>query len=56
MITGPATNTTAGIELAERLTGYPALNLMDPASLPRLREMLTYSLPGLFELPQAIER
>ncbi len=56
VITGPATNTTAGIELAERLTGYPALNLMDPGSLPRLREMLAGALPGLFELPRAAER
>jgi len=46
IVTGPATNTTAGIELAEKLTGLPALNLMDPASLPRLREMLRSALPG----------
>ena len=45
VITGPATNTTAGIELAEKLTGLPALNLIDPASLPRLREMLRNRLP-----------
>lgn len=40
VITGPATNTTAGVDLAEKLTQLPALNLMDPASLPHLREML----------------
>lgn len=44
VITGPATNTTAGIELAEKLTQLPALNLMDPKSLPRLREMLGVAL------------
>ncbi|MDH3431803.1 MAG: NAD-dependent epimerase/dehydratase family protein [Gammaproteobacteria bacterium] len=46
VITGPATNTTAGIELAEKLTQLPALNLMDKESLPRLREMLRAALPG----------
>lgn len=44
VITGPATNTTAGIELAEKLTQLPALNLMDSKSLPRLREMLHVAL------------
>ena len=45
MVTGPATNTTAGIKLCERLTGLPALNLLDPDSLPRLRELLEKALP-----------
>jgi hypothetical protein len=40
LVTGPATNTTAGVALVEKLTGLPALNLMDPASLPALRRML----------------
>jgi len=44
VITGPATNTTAGIELAEKLTQLPAMNLMDPKSLPRLRELLGVAL------------
>ena len=44
LITGPATNTTAGIELAEKLTELPALNLMDPRSLPGLRELLRAAL------------
>ena len=46
LITGPATNTTAGIALAEKLTQLPALNLMDPASLPALRKMLKNVLPN----------
>ena len=46
IVTGPATNTTAGIQLAETLTGLPALNLMDPDSLPRLRELLAVALPA----------
>lgn len=44
IITGPTTNTTAGIALVEKLTGIPALNLMDPATLPRLRELLERAL------------
>lgn len=48
LITGPATNTTAGIALAERLTGIPALNLLDPeTSLPRLRRILRDAFPDL---------
>ncbi|UCG73247.1 MAG: DUF1611 domain-containing protein [Chromatiales bacterium] len=48
LITGPATNTTAGIELVEKLTGIPALNLLDPhASLPKLRQILRHAFPDL---------
>jgi len=56
VVTGPATNTTAGIELAEKLTGLPALNLIDPASLPRLRKMLRNRLPGLPDATGDAER
>lgn len=44
IITGPTTNTTAGVRLAEKLTGLPALNLMNPESLPQLRELLSKAL------------
>ncbi len=44
IITGPTTNTTAGILLAEKLTGIPALNLLNPESLPRLRQLLIEAL------------
>lgn len=47
LVTGPATNTSAGIALIEKLTGAPALNLLDPASLPRLRRLLADALPDL---------
>ena len=47
LITGPATNTTAGTELVEKLTGIPALNLLDPESLPRLRQILRDAFPDL---------
>lgn len=53
VITGPATNTTAGVELVQKLTSYPALNLIDPSSLPRLREMLAAALPSSHERPGA---
>ncbi len=47
LVTGPATNTTAGISLVEKLSGIPALNLLDPASLPALRQQLADALPDL---------
>lgn len=47
VVTGPATNTTAGVELSEKLTNIPALNLMDPQSLTRLREMLEKAIPAV---------
>ena len=40
LVTGPATNTTAGIELVEKLCEIPALNLMNPDSLGELRRVL----------------
>jgi hypothetical protein len=46
VITGPATNTTAGIALIEKLTGLPALNLLNSDSLPELRKLLAKALPG----------
>lgn len=45
VVTGPATNTTAGIALIEKLTQLPALNLMDPHSIPALRKLLGEALP-----------
>ncbi|MFW2405651.1 MAG: hypothetical protein ACN4GT_12850 [Gammaproteobacteria bacterium] len=48
VITGPATNTTAGVQLAENLTQLPALNLIDPSTLPRLRELLKTALPNSY--------
>lgn len=40
LVTGIAANTEAGIQLIEKLTGRPAINLRDKESLPRLRELL----------------
>lgn len=40
LVTGIATNTQAGVELVERLTGLPALNVRDKAALPELMRVL----------------
>ncbi len=40
MVTGIATNTSAGIALVERLTGLPAINVRDPRHADRLAELL----------------
>lgn len=46
-VAGPAANTRAGIDLVRKLTGIEALNVMDAASRPRLRELLASRLPDL---------
>jgi hypothetical protein len=48
LVTGPATNTDAAIDLVYKLTGLKALNLMDPASLGPLRAVLRQALPRGF--------
>jgi hypothetical protein len=40
LVTGLATSTTAGIELIEKLSGIPALNVLDHDSLPKLNALL----------------
>lgn len=40
LVTGPAANTLAGVQLVERLTGVPALNVQAPTSAGKLRAML----------------
>ncbi len=44
LVTGPAANTNAAIELAQELTGLPALNLLDRRSYPQLAEMLKLAI------------
>ncbi len=48
LVSGRAASTTAGVELCEKLTGLPVMNLLDPDSRPRLVEMLgtRLQLPG----------
>ncbi len=43
-VSGPATNTRAGIELIEKLCGVRALNLLDPESLPLAWDVLVREL------------
>jgi uncharacterized NAD-dependent epimerase/dehydratase family protein len=43
-VAGPTTNTEAGIELVRRLTGLRAVNVMDPAAAPLVREVLEKAL------------
>ncbi len=44
LISGLATGNDAGIELIDRLVGLPALNLLDPASVRPLRDLLEKKL------------
>ena len=47
LIAGGAANTKAGIELVNKLTGLPALNLMDRASYPDLQQRIMKALEGI---------
>jgi hypothetical protein len=44
LVTGPATSTTAAIDLVDKLTGVEGINIMDPESLPALRKMIERTL------------
>lgn len=44
LVTGPATSTSAAIELVSKLTGVEGINVMDPDSVPALREMIVRTL------------
>ena len=44
LVTGPATSTSAAVDLVRRLTGVEGLNVMDPDSLPQLRDVLKKTL------------
>jgi glutamate carboxypeptidase len=46
LVAGRATSTTAGVDLVHTLTGLPALDVSDPASLPRLDDLLRAKLPS----------
>lgn len=46
IVTGPATNTTAGIALVEKLTGLNAINLIRDESLGQLLSILRETLPA----------
>lgn len=40
LVTGPATNTSAGIDLVRKLTGVHGINILDPEALPEFRDFL----------------
>jgi hypothetical protein len=44
LVTGPATSTSSAVDLVRSLTGVDGLNIMDPDSLPQLREVLKNTL------------
>ena len=44
LVTGLATSTSAAIALVNKLAGVNALNVLDPASMPQLREILRRKL------------
>lgn len=44
LVTGPATSTSAAVDLVRRLSGVDGLNVMDPESLPALRDVLKRTL------------
>ena len=44
IVAGVATSTSAGVEVVEKLSGTKALNLLDPESIPELRELLAKAL------------
>lgn len=44
LVAGPAANTTAGVDLVRKLTGLPAINVLDPAAEKSLRSFLTRQL------------
>jgi hypothetical protein len=46
LVSGPATSTSAAIDLVHKLTGVEALNVMDPACLPALRNILQQTVNG----------
>ena len=44
LVAGPATNTTAALDLVEKLTGLPGLNIIDPDQMPLFRDFLVHTL------------
>jgi len=44
VVMGPATSTSAAIALVRKLSGVPAVNVLDPGSLPALRRVLAECL------------
>jgi hypothetical protein len=46
LVTGPATSTTAAVDLVNKLTGLPGLNVLDPGHADALGRMLSEHIDG----------
>ena len=44
LVTGPATNTTAAVDLVQKLTGVPGINIIDPDAESSFRDFLSNTL------------
>lgn len=44
LVAGPATNTSAALDLVRKLTGLPGINVIDPGEIPVFREFLVRTL------------
>jgi hypothetical protein len=44
LVAGPATNTSAALDLVHKLTGLPGINVIDPARIPDFRQFLIQTL------------
>jgi len=44
LVAGPATNTSAALDLVRKLTGLPGINVIDPGKIPVFREFLVRTL------------
>jgi hypothetical protein len=45
LVTGPATNTTAAVNLVHRLSGLPGINVIDPGHVEAFRNFLSHRIP-----------
>ncbi len=44
LVAGPATNTSAALDLVRKLTGLPGINIINAARIPEFREFLIRTL------------
>jgi hypothetical protein len=44
LVAGPATNTSAAIDLVHKLTGLPGINIINPGRIPEFRQFLIRTL------------
>jgi len=51
LVTGPATNTSAAIDLVKKLAGVPAMNILDPGAVHALRDFLAEKLGRSMDPP-----